>query len=182
MSSDSCTSDDAKSGNRLPFVSSCSTLARPRVTSFSSLDARYDGHMNPPEAWLSARHFPMPTQRCTAVVKSPPSWAKLNPPPAGIGAAIGRRRSASRGCGDTRTPGLSRSFGSNSAFTAPNNSMAAGEYMIGSSSLRARPSPCSPEHEPPCFTTRCAASNMNCRNTSADSSSAEFSKAKSIRT
>ncbi len=58
-----------------PFASSCSTRARPLVESFSSRVARYDGHITPPDAVLSARHFPTPTQRWTAVEKSPPSLA-----------------------------------------------------------------------------------------------------------
>ena len=44
---------------------------------------------------------------------------------------------------------------------------AAGEYITGSSSLRARPSPCSPDSDPPCEVTRCAASARNRRITRA---------------
>ena len=72
-SSDSATSAERKSLTRLPFASSCSTRARPRVESFSSRVARYDGHMTPPPPVVSARHLPTPTQRCTAAVRSPPS-------------------------------------------------------------------------------------------------------------
>ena len=63
----------------MPFAISCSTRARPRVESFSSFVARYDGHMNPPVAVLSARHLPTPTQRCSAVVRSPASCANEKP-------------------------------------------------------------------------------------------------------
>src|SRR3954471_23167418 len=78
-SSDSCTSADVQSAIKAPFVSSWSTRALPLVTSFSSPEARYDGHMNPPAATVSARQLPTPTHRCTAVVKSPASLEKLNP-------------------------------------------------------------------------------------------------------
>ena len=72
-SSDSATSAAPKPRTSVPFASSCSTRARPRVESFSSLVARYDGHITPPAAVVSARHLPTPTQRCTAADRSPPS-------------------------------------------------------------------------------------------------------------
>ena len=92
--------------------------------------------------------------------------ARTRRPPARRGrtAGAGRHRA---GSGRTSTPGLSRSAGSKIALTAANNSIAAREYMIGSSSLRARPSPCSPEQEPPCATTSAAASSMKSRKTGA---------------
>ena len=73
-SSDSASSAAAKPCTRLPLASSCSTRARPRVESFSSLVASQDGHMTPPLPVVSARHLPTPTQRCTAADRSPPSW------------------------------------------------------------------------------------------------------------
>ena len=53
--------------------------------------------------------------------------------------------------------------GSKTALTAAMVSMASGEYMKGSNSLRARPSPCSPDIEPPNLATNCAAATVNCR-------------------
>src|SRR6266487_2552739 len=80
-SSDSASSADAKPCTSEPLASSCSTRARPRVESFSSLVASQDGHITPPPPTspspffvVSARHLPTPTQRCTAADKSPPSW------------------------------------------------------------------------------------------------------------
>ena len=70
-SSDSSTSGDRQPATRDPFASSCRILARPRVESFSSLVARYEGHMTP--GTEVARHFPTPVHRCTASVKFPPS-------------------------------------------------------------------------------------------------------------
>ena len=146
-----------------PFASSCSTRARPRVESFSSRVARNDGHMNPPAAPLSARHLAIPTHRCTAADRSPPSAASANPPAARSGRASASRRSPSTGAGPTMTPGFSSPSGSNRALNAANASIACREYMIGSSSLRARPSPCSPDSEPPYPATRWAASVRNGR-------------------
>ncbi len=154
-----------------PFAMSCNTRARPRVVSFSSLVARNDGHMNPPAALVSARHLPTPTQRCTALVKSPPSWPNANPSRAGSGRARGRRRSASTGRGRTSTPGLSTSSGSNSALNAWNTARARSEYISDSSSPRARPSPCSPDSDPPCAATNLAASCRNARSTEPSDSS-----------
>ena len=64
------------------------------------------------------------------------------------GRAMVRRRSASNGRGRTSTPGLSRSRGSRTALTAAMAAMASGEYISGSTSDRARPSPCSPDIDP----------------------------------
>ena len=58
----------------VPVATSWSTRARPRVESFSSRVARYDGHITPPDAVLSAMHLPTPVQRCTASVNEPASW------------------------------------------------------------------------------------------------------------
>ncbi len=55
-----------------PSSASCSTRARPRVESFSSRVARYDGHITPPVA--GPTHLPTPVQRCTASPSEPPSW------------------------------------------------------------------------------------------------------------
>jgi len=58
---------------------------------------------------------------------------------------------------------LSTLPGSKIALTAAMTSMASAEYMAGSSSLRARPSPCSPDIEPPYVPTSCAAATTNRR-------------------
>src|SRR6266702_1258405 len=79
-SSDSASSAAAKPCTRLPLASSCSTRARLRVESFSSLVASQDGHITPPPPTSPApfivadRPLPTPTQRCTAADRSPPSW------------------------------------------------------------------------------------------------------------
>src|SRR5699024_4176503 len=79
-SSDSATSRELQPPETTsPFAISCSTRARPRVESFSSRVAKYDGHMNPPESEESARHFPTPTQRWIARVKSSPSAKNASP-------------------------------------------------------------------------------------------------------
>ncbi len=82
--------------------------------------------------------------------------------------AAGRRRSASTAAGRTTTPGLSRSSGSNSALNRSMSRIASGEYMSGSSSDRARPSPCSPDSDPPWYATSRAASVMKVRSTEPD--------------
>ncbi len=110
--------------------------------------------MKPPAGPLSARHLPMPTHLCAARDRSPSSADSAKPPAARSGRAAGSRRSASTGRGSTITPGFSSPRGSNRALNAANASMAAAEYMIGNSSPRARPSPCSPDSEPPYPATR----------------------------
>ncbi|CPU64600.1 Uncharacterised protein [Mycobacteroides abscessus] len=87
------------------------------------------------------------------------------------GCACGRRRSSSTALGRTTTPGFMTSCGSNSALNRSMSAIASGLYMTGSSSERARPSPCSPESEPPYFATSSAASSMNVRSTDPDASS-----------
>ena len=60
-----------------------------------------------------------------------------------------------------RPPGASRPEGSQVCTKRSNAPSISGEYMSGSSSDRARPSPCSPDSEPSYFTARCAASVQN---------------------
>ena len=66
-SANPCTSD--------PSIASCSTRERPRVESFSSRVARYDGHITP--LVDGATHLPTPVQRCTASPSLPPSCGEL---------------------------------------------------------------------------------------------------------
>ena len=178
-SSASCTSGDPQSGLEVPLISSWSTRALPRVESFSSLVARYDGHIRPPPVPGSARHLPTPVQRCTARAKSPASSSYRSPSALVTGTTLRARRASSRRAGATMMPGFSRLAGSKTAFTWDISSRAAGEYIRASSSLLARPSPCSPESEPPCATTRSAASERNLRNRVTPSSE---SRSKSSRT
>ena len=126
--------------------------------------------MKPPVAKLLARHLPTPTQRCTAAVKSPPSSRNENPRP-GIDLAWGLRRAEVIGAGSTNTPGFSRLSGSNSPLNCSNSSMASEEYMCGSSAPRARPSPCSPEIDPPYRPTSAAASSIKALKTGMSPSS-----------
>src|SRR5215469_16388032 len=88
-SSASATSADRQPAASDPLASSCSTLARPLVESFSSLVARKDGHITPEPAavliWRASRttlvwrasgttrHLPTPTQRWAAVLNCPSS-------------------------------------------------------------------------------------------------------------
>ena len=117
-SSASCTAGSARPCTSEPSSASWSTRARPRVESFSSRVARYDGHITPPV--VGATHLPTPVQRCTASPSDPPSCVSRS---AVATVARGRagRRSASSGAGSTSTPGLSRLSGSQIALTAPNS-------------------------------------------------------------
>ena len=155
-SSAACTS-----GERQPWVISdpltisCSARARPRVESFSSRVAWKLGHITPPDTVEFARHLPTPEHWCTA---STNSASVLD---SGDRLAATMRRFASTGSGSTSTPGFSRPLGSKMALTAPKSRRASAEYMWGSSAERARPSPCSPDIEPPNRATRRAASSTN---------------------
>ena len=59
-------------------------------------------------------------------------------------------------------PGFNRFAGSKIALNSPNAAIAAGEYISGRNSLRALPSPCSPDSDPPYRTTSVAASPEEC--------------------
>src|SRR5256886_6260593 len=79
-SSDSASSAAAKPCTSVPLASSCSTRARPRVESFSSLVASQDGHITPPPPpppspliVVSAPHLPPPPPRGTPAGRAPPS-------------------------------------------------------------------------------------------------------------
>ena len=105
-------------------------------------------------------HLPTPMHRSTAWRRSPPSasWASDGSRATRVGR--GRRRSCVRGSGSTMIPGLSTSPGSQAVFQARNASSIAGENWRSSSAPRARPSPCSPDSDPPWATTRSAAALM----------------------
>ena len=152
-SSASPTAGSASPPTSEPSSASCSTRDRPRVESFSSRVARYDGHITP--FVFGATHLPTPVQRCTALPKTPSSWTSFSPALIACRGRVGRR-SASSGAGSTMLPGLSRLPGSQIALTAPKSAIDSSSYMIDSSSDRARPSPCSPDSEPPCSRSLCA--------------------------
>ena len=65
------------------------------------------------------------------------------------------------------TPGLKMSWRSKSALNPAIAARARDEYIVFSSSPRARPSPCSPESEPPYLATRSAAAVRKRRITAA---------------
>ena len=102
-SSASSTSSASSPGSR-PLTASCSTRARPRVESFSSPVARYDGHITPPLPVLSATHLPTPVQRCTASTRPRSSRSRSRTGPASVGAAS--RTSASSGAGTHEDAGV----------------------------------------------------------------------------
>ncbi len=77
------------------------------------------------------------------------------------GRACGRRRSASIGRGSDDDAGVEQVVRVEQVLERRRTgAIASAEYMIGRSSPRARPSPCSPESEPPCDATSRAASVM----------------------
>src|SRR4051794_38511158 len=63
-------SDASASGPSCPEMARRKVLARPRVTSFSSRVARYDGHITPPSSFLQA---PLLLHISTAPWKPPPA-------------------------------------------------------------------------------------------------------------
>ena len=134
--------------------------------------------MNPPDPAVSARHLPTPTHRWTAFVKLPLSWENEKPVPAVMLTAAGRRRSASSGSGSTMMPGFNRFCGSKSALTSSSARIASSECWRLSSSERARPSPCSPEADPPYRATSLPASRRKLRKISVPFG---WSKGKSVR-
>ena len=78
-----------------PSSASWSTRARPRVESFSSRVARYDGHITP--LVVGATHLPTPVQRCTASPSEPPSWISRSRRDRARGRAGAGRRPAAPG-------------------------------------------------------------------------------------
>ncbi|SKZ49147.1 Uncharacterised protein [Mycobacteroides abscessus subsp. abscessus] len=130
---------------------SCRTRARPRVESFSSRVARKLGHITPP---LVVRQRPTPMQPCTA-------WMKGSSPvcsvecPSGALECHGRfgtsasARSVVMGAGSTMLPGLRTPEGSQIRRKSAKARSISAEYISGSRADRARPSPCSPDSEPP---------------------------------
>ncbi len=179
-SSASATSAERQPSRRIsPASISCSSRARPRVECCSSFVTRYDGHITPgppgPPA-SSDRHFATPTHRATSRAK-PPSTPAPAPAPA-PGSTANRRFSSSR-AGRTSIPGFIPPRGSHTSLYAPNRSITRGPYILGSSSARACPSPCSPDSDPPCATTRSASSSEKARKRATPGA---VTRSKSIRT
>ena len=139
----SATSGEFHPCTKVPLTISWSTFARPRVESFSRPDAWWDGHITPPAPELSAMHLPTPVHWCTAAAKS--GWLRVS----GEVRAWCTRMFSSTGCGSTSTPGFMMLCGSKMCLIPANRSNASGEYIVGSRAERARPSPCSPDIEPP---------------------------------
>ncbi len=61
-------------------------------------------------------------------------------------------------------PGLSSQSGSNARFTSRNSSQTSSPYSFLFHCVRARPSPCSPETEPPYSTTRSVTASATASN------------------
>ena len=150
-SSASCTS-----GARQPFTGppgasiSCSTRARPRVVSFSSRVAGQDGHMTPPAAQVgpaladagAAVHG---RGEVAAVVR-----VGQREPLAAAAARPATRTSASSGAGPDQDAGVEHVVRVEQRLDPLEQRRSRrGSTCSGSSSLRARPSPCSPDSEPP---------------------------------
>ena len=145
------TSGESQPSMRVPLTISLRTLARPRVESTSSPEAWYEGHITAPGA-VWATHFPTPVQRWTSVANS--GWEMVIAERADSWVRI----LVSSGAGSTRIPGLNTLSGSRIALTLPKRLRASGEYIVFNRAERARPSPCSPETDPPCRATSFAAS------------------------
>lgn len=162
-SSDSATSSDCQPSVMIsPFAISNSSRARPRVECFSSLVTFQLGHITPEP--VSTAHLPTPRQRRVARWKLPRSWPKASFGSSGmVGMPSWTRRFSSIVAGRTTRPGFIRSSGSQIPLKSSKAVMICGGYIRGSSSARAWPSPCSPDSDPPCATTRSAAAIMKSR-------------------
>ena len=159
-SSASVTAGSRRPSTSEPSSASWRIRARPRVLSFSSRVAAYDGHITP--GGEGATHAPTPVHRWTAAPKES-SWVSRNAVRTGLTGRAGRR-STSTGAGSTSTPGFSRPVGSQIALTSANSASDCASYISGNSSERARPSPCSPDSEPPYARRAVAPATRNSRN------------------
>ncbi len=172
----------ATSGERQPSVTispasiSCSSLARPRVECCSSPVTRYEGHITPGPGASVERHFATPTQRATPSDRPPSDRPPPERPPPG---STAKRRFSSSRAGRTSIRGFIPPAGSHTSLYAPKSRTTSSPYILGRSSARAWPSPCSPEREPPWETTRSARSEENSRKRATP---ARDTRSKSIRT
>ncbi len=136
-----------------PLIISCSTRARPRVESFSSRVAWYEGHITDPDPRVSETHLPTPVQAwiCHTSLSSVRRRGALR--------ICGTRRFCTTGSGSTSTPRIQQIARIEDLLDLLHQGQRlGGEYMIGSSAERARPSPCSPLIDPPYPATSSAAS------------------------
>ncbi len=101
-----------------------------------------------------------PTHRRTAAEKSPPSSGSRRPrPPACAGSTAKRRFVVEAGGADQHARVQAGRPGPRASLNRPKSATSSAPYILGSSSARAWPSPCSPDSEPPCATTRSATSS-----------------------
>ena len=148
----SCRPSSASPAGSRPSRAARRIAARPRVECRSSPSAWKLGHMLPDRA----RQAPLELHASPARAR-PPSVAKSRAVRRGRrGGDAARRSPASRGSGRVSTPGLSSRSGSSSSLRRPKAAIVSGGYIRGSSSPRTRPSPCSPDSEPPFAATRSA--------------------------
>ena len=131
--------DFQPSWTRSPFTISCSTRARPRVESFSSRVAWYDGHITPRLPVLSARHLPTPEHLCTSAEKR-----SAGRPTSAASPQIGVDRPRI-----DQHSGIEQVVGVEGRLHLAEQGDRGGEYIAGNSADRARPSPCSPDIDPP---------------------------------
>ena len=113
----------------------------------------YEGHIEPVPI---LRHCAVPLHSSIALMNDPwrpkSSFVGTAPPwRSGL-----TRRSVSMRAGWTMTPGFSRPSGSHAALSSANAPMSCGPYIRSRNSERDRPSPCSPESDPPSSMTRSA--------------------------
>src|SRR5690348_12180497 len=160
-SSASLASSERKPPSSSPFSISQSVRARPRVVCFSSRVTMKLGHMTPPSV---CRHLPIPTQRVVACANEPPSFGyeKCVRTLGGLYDVPSRRFSVI-GYGSTTLPGFIFQSGSQIDLNSRKPSTRSSPNILGKSSARDWPSPCSPESEPPSERTRSEASSRKRR-------------------
>ena len=118
-----------------------------------------------PSAGKRSERLVRASSRSLTTVSGPPCAASPPAPPLRAARARARAREAASASsmGAASTPGLRRLPGSKTCLTRANRSSISGEYMKRRSSPRARPSPCSPETEPPWAAQMRAADCRNAR-------------------
>src|SRR5215211_6495377 len=146
----------SSSGGRVPSITDLSMLALALVVSCSSRVTMYEGHIVPP---VLLRQKPLPLHSSTAFAKPP--WSskerfdfmgrRLRPGPI--------RSCRSIGGGFMITPGFISPSGSKRRLTSAKARRISPPYIFSINSERERPSPCSPEMDPPQLTTRSATSS-----------------------
>ena len=150
-------SSEANPSGSFPSKTCRNTFARPRVESFSSFVAMYEGHIVPPD-WAIFRQTPAPLQlSITPVI--PPSLRQANTVSGSGSTYSGENlRSLSIGSGSTILPGLNTLNLSQMCFTSLRTGIISLPSTCSIKGARARPSPCSPDNEPPNLCTKSAIS------------------------